>query len=119
MVAGRLSLAIPSLAVERFVEGDKPGSAIAYIGVNGVVVPLRNVDHAVGFLLTEIVEGTPADRAGLIVGDIIVAIGETTVVDQESVPAAIMRLSPGEAVTVAVLRGGEPRSFVVVPTERA
>jgi serine protease Do len=119
MVAGRLSLAIPSQAVERFVEGDKPGGTIAYIGVNGVVVPLRNVDHAVGFLLTEIVEGTPADRAGLIVGDIIVAIGETAVVDQESVPAAIMRLSPGEAVTVAVLRGGEPRSFVVVPTERA
>jgi serine protease Do len=119
MVAGRLSLAIPSLAVERFVGGDKRGGAIAYIGVNGVVVPLRRDDYTAGFLLTEIVEGTPADRAGLILGDIIVAIGETPVIDQESVPAAIMRLAPGDAVTVSVLRGGEPRSFVVVPTERA
>jgi serine protease Do len=119
MVAGRLSLAIPSQAVERFVEGGQPGGAVAYIGVNGVVVPLRRADYPVGFLLTETVEGTPADRAGLIVGDIIVAIGETTVIDQESVPAAIMRLTPGDAVTFAVLRGGEPRSFVVVPTERA
>jgi serine protease Do len=118
MVAGKLALAIPSQAVERFV-GGRPTGVVAYIGVNGVVVPLRRDDHPVGFLLTEIVDGTPADRAGLIVGDVIVGIGETAVVDQESVPAAIMRLTPGEAVTVAVLRGGEPRSFVVVPTERA
>jgi serine protease Do len=119
MVAGKLSLAIPSQAVERFVAGDKPGGAVAYIGVNGVVVPLRREDHAVGFVLTEIVEATPTDRAGLFVGDIIIAIGDTAVVDQEAVPAAIMRLTPGDAVTVAVLRGGEPRAFVVVPTERA
>lgn len=119
MVAGKLALAIPSQAVERFVGGGSDRGVIAYIGVNGVVVPLRREDHPTGFLLTEIEEGTPADRAGLIVGDVIVAIGETPVVDQESVPAAIMRLTPGDAVTISVLRGGEPRAFVVVPTERA
>jgi serine protease Do len=119
MVAGKLALAIPSQAVERFVDGNTGRGVIAYIGVNGVVVTLRRDDHPAGFLLTEIVEGTPADRAGLILGDVIVAIGETPVVDQESVPAAIMRLNPGDAVTISVLRGGEPRSFVVVPTERA
>jgi serine protease Do len=119
MVAGKLALSIPSQAVERFVDGGTQRGVIVYIGVNGVVVPLRRDDHTTGFLLTEVVEGTPADRAGLIVGDIIVRIGETPVIDQESVPAAIMRLTPGDAVNVAVLRGGEPRSFVVVPTERA
>jgi serine protease Do len=119
MVAGKLALAIPSQAVERFIDGNTGRGVIAYIGVNGVVVQLRREDHQVGFLLTEIVEGTPADRAGLILGDVVVAIGETPVVDQESVPAAIMRLNPGDAVTISVLRGGEPRSFVVVPTERA
>ena len=119
MVAGKLALAIPSQAVERFVAGERPGGAAAYIGVNGLVVSLRRPDHPVGFLLTEVVEGTPADRAGLIIGDVIVAIGETLVTDQESVPAAMLRLTPGDAVTISVLRGGEPRSFVVVPTERA
>ncbi|MDP9370431.1 MAG: trypsin-like peptidase domain-containing protein [Chloroflexota bacterium] len=118
MVSGRLSLAIPSQAVERFVDGGKSGSAV-YLGINGVVVPLRRQDHAAGFLLTEILEGTPADRAGLIVGDVVVVIGSTSVTDQESLPAALLRLAPGEAVNLDVLRGGEPRSFVVVPTERA
>ena len=61
----------------------------------------------------------PADRAGLIVGDVVVAIGNRQIVDQESMPAALLRLTPGDAVNVETLRGGEPRSFVVVPTEKA
>src|SRR5262245_37514712 len=118
MVAGRLSLEIPSQAVERFVLGASNGEGSAYLGVIGVLVDLRRPDQDVGFLLTQIEDGTPADRAGLIIGDIVVAIGERMVIDQESVPAAILRLKPGEAVTIHVLRGGERREFVVVPTER-
>jgi serine protease Do len=118
MIAGRLSLAIPSQAAARFVAGNQPGLG-AYIGVAGVMVLLRGASQRVGFLLNDIVDGGPADRAGLIVGDIIVAIGEAPVIDQESIPAAMLRLVPGDAVTISVLRGGEPRAFVVVPTERA
>lgn len=119
MVSGRLSLSIPSSAVERFVAGERPGDPHAWLGVNGITVPLRLPEHAAGFLLSEVAEGSPADRAGLIVGDIIVGIGDVEVVDTESVPAAVLRLNPGEAIDIAILRGGEPRRFTVVPTERA
>ena len=119
MVNGRLSLAVPSQAVERFVIAGSGRGAVGYLGVNGIVVQTRRDDAPIGFLLTEIVDGTPADRAGLIVGDVVVALGGQAIVDQESLPAALIRLVPGEAVTLDVLRGGEPRSFVVVPTERA
>lgn len=119
MVSGRLSLSIPSSAVEHFVAGERPGDPRAWLGVNGLLVPLRQQDARAGFLLSEVAEGSPADRAGLIVGDIIVGIGSVTVTDAESVPAAVLRMSPGDAVTIAVLRGGEPRQFTVVPTERA
>lgn len=118
MVSGELSLAIPSQAVEYFIAGRAPGAIEAYLGLSGVVVPLRRADHPAGLVLTEIVEGAPADRAGLTIGDIIVALDDHTVVDQESLPATLMRLKPGQAVSVATLRGGEPRSFTVVPTER-
>jgi S1-C subfamily serine protease len=53
------------------------------------------------------------------IGDVIVAFGEISVVDQESLPAAMLRLRPGEPVTISVLRGDELRTFTVVPTERA
>jgi len=119
MVSGQLSLSIPSLAVERFVAGDRPGNQQAWLGVNGLPVPLRRPGYTTGFLLTEVAEGSPADRAGLMIGDIIVAIGDTKVTDNESVPAATLRLRAGEAVEIDVLRGGDPRQFTVVPTERA
>ena len=118
MVSGRLALSIPSSAVERFVAGERPGDPRAWLGVNGLTVPLRMEGYAAGFLLSEVAEGSPADRAGLIVGDIIVSIGEVEVIDAESVPAAILRMNPGDAVEIEVLRGGEPRHFTVVPTAR-
>ena len=37
--------------------------------------------------------------------------------DAESVPAAVLRLNPGQAVEISILRGGEPRHFTVVSTE--
>jgi serine protease Do len=118
MVAGRLALSIPSLTVERFVEGDQAGRAAAYIGVTGLLTPLRRPDYELGFLLTEVQDGSPADRAGILIGDIIVKFGQTPVIDQESVPAATLRLRPGAAVEIDLLRGGEFRSFVVVPADR-
>ncbi len=118
MVAGRLSLAVPSQVAERLVAGHQAGRAVAYIGVQGVVVAIGHPGIPAGLLLTEVAEGAPGDRAGLIVGDIIVAIGDTVVVDQESVPAAILRLAPGQPIPVRVLRGGAMRAFVIVPAER-
>jgi S1-C subfamily serine protease len=119
MVSGRLALSIPSGAVERFVAGERPGDPRAWLGLAGLLVPLRRTDHPAGYLISEVAEGAPADRAGLMVGDIVVAIGEVAVSDAESVPAAILRMNPGEAVQVAILRGGESREFTVVPTEHA
>jgi S1-C subfamily serine protease len=117
-VSGDHSFAVPSHAVERFVVGGPPGRVRGYLGVSGKVLPLRRPDYPIGFLLEEVVEGSPADRAGLILGDVIVRLGESDVTDQESLPAALLRLQPGEAVEVGVLRGGEARRFTVVPTER-
>lgn len=119
MVAGALALAIPSQAAERFVAGGPSVRANAYLGIEVKYVPsLRRGGFAAGLVLTGVVEGSPADRAGMIVGDVIVAFAEITVVDQESLPASMLRLKPGEPVVISVLRGDDLRSFTVVPTER-
>jgi S1-C subfamily serine protease len=54
----------------------------------------------------------------LLVGDVITRIGEHTISDQESLPAATMRLTPGAAIMVDVMRAGEARTFTLVPAER-
>jgi serine protease Do len=120
MVAGALALAIPSQAAERFVAGGAGTPASAYLGIEVKYVPaLRRSSFTSGLVLTGVVEGGPADRAGLIIGDVIVAFAEITIVDQESLPAGLLRLKPGEPVAVSVLRGDDLRTFTVVPTERA
>jgi len=118
MVSGRLGMAIPSAAVERFVARLVPGGAHAYLGVNGVVATLPNGPQSAGFVLTDVIDGTPAARAGLMIGDVILSIAGEPIVDQESIPAAMLRVQPGQEVEIGLTRGGEPRSFTVIPTER-
>ncbi len=118
MVAGRLGMAIPSAAVERFVAGLVSSGAHAYLGVNGVIAALSNGSQPAGFVLTDVIEGTPAARAGLMIGDVILSIAGAAIVDQESIPAAMLRVEPGVDVEIGITRGGEPRSFIIVPTER-
>lgn len=118
MVSGRLSLAVPSATVTHFVAGERPGAARVWLGVNGLTVPLARADGPSGFLLSEVVDGSPAGRAGLLLGDIVTRIAGRAITDAESLPAAILRLAPGEAVALDVLRGGEPRQFTLVPALR-
>ena len=119
MIAGRLSLAVPSNSVELFVAGGRTGAGHAFLGLSGFVIDLRGRPQPTGFIISELTEGAPADRAGLLAGDIILRLGDVMISDQESLPAATLRLTPGAAITVAVLRGGEARTFTIVPAERS
>lgn len=119
MVAGRLALAIPSQAVQRFVRGLVSDRPAAYLGLAGLLVAPGSPEAASGFLLTDVVAGGPAARAGLIVGDIVTRFGGDAVTDESAIRQVLEAAEPGMALAVNVLRGGEPRSFTVVPTERA
>lgn len=116
MIAGRLSLAVPSNTVSHFVTG--LGAGQAYLGLGGFVVDLRGNPQPVGFIVSELTEGAPAERAGLLAGDIIIRLGQYQITDQESLPAATMRLTPGVAIDVDLIRAGMLRTFTIVPAER-
>ena len=120
LVAGRLAMAIPSNAVDHFVEGRSALKSAGYIGIRGELVRVRfsNAEE-IGVVIAAVETGSPADRAGLMVGDIVLSVGNTPILDEESLPAAVMRLTPGQPIDVQVLRGGDPRTFTVVPTERS
>lgn len=119
MVAGRLAMAIPSNAVDHFVEGRETMKSRGYIGIAGTLVQLkRDETEQIGVVITGVETGSPADRAGLIVGDVVLSVANTPIFDEESLPAAVMRLVPGEPTDIQLLRGGDPRTFTVVPTER-
>ncbi|MDP2856781.1 MAG: trypsin-like peptidase domain-containing protein [Bacillota bacterium] len=73
------------------------------------------VDH--GAYIAELVPGGPAEKAGLKVADVIVAIGQANVVTVNDLKAALRKHKVGERVEVAVERGGNKVKVPVVLAE--
>lgn len=67
-----------------------------------------------GGTLTEINDGSPADRAGLEVGDVVTQVGEQRVGDGIALIVAIRTHQPGDSVELTYERDGESRSVDVV-----
>src|SRR5688572_4551073 len=70
-----------------------------------------------GALISQVVSGSPAERAGVKPGDILVAVNGNGVKDSASVLNLIAALDPGSQATLRVLRNREP-SEVQVTTGR-
>ena len=59
-----------------------------------------------GVRITEIIDGTPAERAGLARGDEILALGEIRVRTPRQLVAAVARHDVGDEVELSIARGG-------------
>lgn len=66
-----------------------------------------------GATITEVMDDTPASRAGLEEDDVIVAVDGQPVSDGIALIVAIRTHLPGEAVEMTVVRGGEERTVSV------
>ena len=66
-------------------------------------------DGADSALISEVIEGSPAEKAGLKPGDIITSINGKQVKSTQAVRNAIGLLRVGEAAEIGVLRDGKPR----------
>jgi len=71
-----------------------------------------------GLLVLWLEEGGPAEKSGLLVGDILVAIGGQPVGDADDLFAALNGDTVGKAIAVEVLRGGRPETVEVTVGER-
>jgi Do/DeqQ family serine protease len=65
------------------------------------------IPSASGALITEVFRGTPADRGGMKVGDVLVAVDGQPVTDSASMLNLIAALRPGSETTLRVLREGK------------
>lgn len=75
--------------------------------------PLFEFRDGGGALIVEVMEDSPAERAGLRVGDLVVAVDERTLDDEEELAERIRQYEPGERVTLTVIRQGRERTIEV------
>jgi Do/DeqQ family serine protease len=72
----------------------------------------------VGALVSQVVEGSAAEKAGIKAGDIITAVNGKPVKDASGLRNSIGLLSIGDRVDIALLRDGKPRRVTAVIGER-
>jgi len=96
MVAGRLALAIASNEVTRFLKGESGADSLR-LGVSVMLVQLpRSSGRTVGLLLAAVEAGTPAARASLLPGDILLGTEQRRFTSVSDLAAALQ----GEAASL-------------------
>jgi S1-C subfamily serine protease len=71
-----------------------------------------------GLLVLWLEEGGPAEKGGMLVGDILVGIGGQQLSDPDDLFAALHGDTVGKPISVEVLRGGKPEAVSVTVAER-
>ena len=102
------------------------GMKRGYLGIAGQPVTLPEAQRADAdtdrgedaLLVTAVTTGSPAARAGLLVGDVIRALDGHPIESPEDLLDLLVGDRVGRDATVRVLRGGTPRDIVVTVGER-
>ncbi|HEX8141082.1 MAG TPA: S1C family serine protease [Pyrinomonadaceae bacterium] len=120
-------LTIPAATVDRVVDQLLSSGRIArpYLGVgmHPVLLPdkLReqfNLAQQSGLMMLSVEADAPADRAGISIGDVLLALGEKPVADTEDVQAILGSAQVGAVIKARYLRGGDVKDAEITLGER-
>lgn len=111
-----VAVAIPSNTVARFLAEHGPDGAV--LGIAGQPVELRDLPERSGVLVAEVVSASAAERAGLMVGDVLLAIDGEPARTGDELLRALGRRRPGEPRRLTILRAGRRHEVVAVPRAR-
>jgi S1-C subfamily serine protease len=85
---------------------------ISYQPLTESMTPVFGTD---GIIVTHVVAGSPADETGIVAGDVLVSIGETTVASAEAAAAALASLALDVPVSVTFRRDQQVRTVEITP----
>ena len=121
-----LGFAIPSNIAQNVVrnlietgQARHPFLGIQYQALNPQLAIESGLNITEGALLDSIVDGAPADRAGLRAGDVIVTIEGTPVDDRHSLVSLLLEHVAGETITLEISRDGQVFETDLTLGERA
>jgi S1-C subfamily serine protease len=94
----------------------------AYLGVVGVPAPVpsnvaERAGQREGLRLVEVVPGSPAARAGLRNGDLVLTVGRKKITDAQGIQRQLFADAIGASLPVTALRNGAMVDVIAVPAE--
>jgi serine protease DegQ len=121
------ALTIPAVTVNRITDQLSKTGRVARgflgLGLYAVRIPRRIVEAnglstATGLIIVNVEPDGPADKAGLLVGDMLTALNGVSVKETDDVQSALDPELIGKAVTASIIRGGLPIEVAVTVGER-
>jgi S1-C subfamily serine protease len=126
-LAGGDPVAIPVDTLDGIVQRILSGrpQRRAFLGVSTQPVELQDslktrlqLAQSTGLMLLGLEPDAPADRGGLLLGDILLVIGERPIEDAEDLQLALGPDVIGQPTKIRLIRGGDLRELVVTPAPR-
>ncbi len=107
-----VGFAVPADIATNYAEAIVSGEPIetAFLGVQADSV---EADGTAGAQITNVVEGTAAEEAGIAVDDVIIGFDGVPIVDWPDLIAQVRSHQPGETVDILILRDGEEMTITV------
>jgi S1-C subfamily serine protease len=120
-----LGMAVPVNATTRRIIGELLADGRVrrgYLGLVGVPTPLpapvaQRTGQTSGLRLVEVIPGSPADRAGLRAGDLVLSAGRKPVTNAQGIQRQLFSEVIGTRLPITVLRNGAMVDVITVPTE--
>jgi len=96
----------------------KGGHTQAFLGFNGLTLTKEAAEYygfptEAGVFVVQVGQGSPANKAGMIPGDIILEFEGIEIITAEQLVAEIVKRSPGDKVEIVVLRQAQKRTLPV------
>jgi serine protease Do len=90
-----------------------PYVGIRYVPLNPAISAQIGIQQTQGIVISDVVAGSPADKAGLLVKDVVTAIDHTPLQGDSALAQAINAHKVGDTITLTVLRGSQKLSLKV------
>ncbi len=96
----------------------RPYIGISYLAIDDQVATYYNLNVTSGELVQQVQPNSPADKAGIIAGDIITKLDGQAVGTDNPLASVLMTHKVGDTVSVTYIRGGSASTVKVTLTQR-
>ncbi len=120
-------MALPAKAVDRVLDEllesghvRRPfiGVAVQPVALSASLVKQHQLGHDSGLLIVSIADASPADKAGVLLGDVLLEASGQSIGRPDDLLDALSSIENGGVVTLKLLRGGTIKTVSVTPADR-
>jgi serine protease Do len=94
------------------------GVGVHPVALGSAFVARNNLPHDVALVVVSLAEGEAADVAGILLGDLLIAVDGRPLARPSDLLDALSRVPEGGSLRATVLRGGVPHEVTIEPRDR-